>query len=444
MPKVMNNLPEQGTLKASSKTSPEVSSFQHGLAQISIIEGKSHWKKATKLIKIQRCVQGKVNVNNKMGSLASELSDSDPLKIISLSSQRALQSFGRAQSKCASNTWKTREGSSFKIPTPSEAGVVEFEACPGAAKSTGAMSPFKVRQPAFKCHELFNRDFARIRSAFGISEREFYAVLGLQEKRVESSYSVIGSGNNSGKSQSFFLLSSDQRFLLKSCTKRDVKTLTAILQGYADHVESCKNADGSNESLLPRMIGLYKLEFYGAPRIPNVTMVVMTNFFAGVYEIHCKYDLKGSTYKRTASEKERKKKSPVYKDLDWMAQGRKITFPSKDEINSIRKRLEKDTAFLSSNNLIDYSLLVGVHERANNKRYDGVSSEAMHVVRSVGKTEVRYFGIVDILTPYLWPKKLETICKRNLACRRGISCRSPKKYRSRFMEFCENEVFACE
>lgn len=143
-------------------------------------------------------------------------------------------------------------------------------------------------------------------------------------------------------------------------TERDVKTLTAIRRGYTSYVEIC-NTDGRNESLLPRYIGLYIFEFE-ATDIPDVTLVVMTNFFAGAYVIHQKYDLKGSRYNRTASEKERMKKSPVLKDLDWIKNGRKLTFPMKEGVQNMTKRLDNDAAFLSSNKLIDYSLLVGVHE----------------------------------------------------------------------------------
>ena len=56
------------------------------------------------------------------------------------------------------------------------------------------------------------------------------------------------------------------------------------------------------------------------------------------------------------------KKSPVLKDLDWIKNGRKLTFPMKEGVQNMTKRLDNDAAFLSSNKLIDYSLLVGVHE----------------------------------------------------------------------------------
>ena len=44
----------------------------------------------------------------------------------------------------------------------------------------------------------------------------------------------------------------------------------------------------------------------------------MNNLLPSKVRIHEKYDLKGSTYKRKASDHERSKSSPTYKDLDFL------------------------------------------------------------------------------------------------------------------------------
>lgn len=424
------------------------------LRSISINEGSKGWKLAAAHVKnLKNATQaiGKVKLENKIGKSAAELEEGDPLKTITLATQRALKSFGG-------------DGQVKSITPDKAVRSVEFDEAGAAAAATGAVDDteageetFSTRQPAFQCLEICHETFKEIRSAFGISETQFYAVLGLQKKQVISTFSVIGSSEASGKSSSFFFLSPDQRYILKSCTRRDVKTLTRILSSYRDHVKSCADSSGStdvdgdvnnsavsptNSSLLPRYLGLYKLTFQDDT--PDVTLVVMTNFFAAANEIHCKFDLKGSTYHREASEKERAKSSPVYKDLDWMREGRKISFDSADEVNTIRERLEKDTLYLSSQRLIDYSLLVGIHEIKDGTS-DNVQAqdEAMDVISARTSKDIQYFGIVDILTPYVAKKRAETICTGTLICRPGISCQPPMKYQKRFMAFVDEEVLAC-
>jgi hypothetical protein len=50
----------------------------------------------------------------------------------------------------------------------------------------------------------------------------------------------------------------------------------------------------------------------------NIRFVVMNNLLPSSVRMHEKYDLKGSTYKRKASRKEKQKKSPTLKDLDFL------------------------------------------------------------------------------------------------------------------------------
>jgi len=402
---------------------------------------------------------GHIKLENKIGTRASDLPLSDPLRIIATALQRSIRLFGSTRSSfSAPSKVKGSLAASF-LPQSIEEGLrtspstVEFE----RVKSGGANcvagdegknllpqnGTYNVPQPAFRCSQLHANEFKEIRGAFGIPNRQFFSVLELQNRLTESDFSVIKAGDTAGKSPSFFFLSSDQRFILKSCTKRDVQTLGEILSAYRAHLETCTTIRNGNSSLLPRYLALYRLEFPGDPTIFPVTIVVMTNFFAGVYEIHRKFDLKGSTHNRFASEKERAKKSPVYKDNDWLEEGRKLTFTTEEKTAAIRTRLARDTEFLARQHLIDYSLLVGIHENNRGIIKDG-RIEAMGVVYSRSTTEIRYFGIVDILTPYILKKRAETFFMGTLQCQPGISCQPPNKYQRRFMEFSDRYLLATE
>mmetsp|Transcript_38065 Transcript_38065/g.77461 ORF Transcript_38065/g.77461 Transcript_38065/m.77461 type:complete len:329 (+) Transcript_38065:167-1153(+) len=254
------------------------------LRHINVSEGKKGWEKAAARIKdltnVTQAV-GKVKLENKIGTSAADLHDADPLKTISLATQRALKSFASFEGMGES----TEDLRSVEFDEEAQVGAGEGESGKGTddARAVGATgSTFSAHQPAFECFEIFHDTFKDIRKALGITETQFYAVLGLQDMQSISSFAVIGSGDASGKSPSFFFLSPDQRFILKSCTKRDVKTLSRILPSYRDHIKSCVTDDGNgNSSLLPRYIGLYRLLF--KDHTPDVTLVVMTNFFAGNY-----------------------------------------------------------------------------------------------------------------------------------------------------------------
>lgn len=58
--------------------------------------------------------------------------------------------------------------------------------------------------------------------------------------------------------------------------------------------------------------------------------------------MHLKYDLKGSTYKRRASPKEREKKVPTCKDLDFIQDLPEGVQLESDNYNALTKTIQRD------------------------------------------------------------------------------------------------------
>lgn len=327
--------------------------------------------------------------------------------------------------------------------------------------------------PGFRAPEA--EMFSRARMAAGFPPARYYATMGLQDGRMDPTLVQVGSSDAAGKSGAFFLLSPDQQLIAKSCTNEDWHTLLKILPGYVTFMEaarsraeakqsmgrrsnsgpdlttapagnsgnngSARNVDtgrvrGFTETLLPRFLGLYSVQVAEQPK--PVRVLVMANVFGGQLTINRRYDLKGSTHGRKASNKELGKKQPVYKDLDWKANEESLGLGDVNIVH-IMETLRQDAQFLDKHMLMDYSLLVGVHVIGES---EGDVREVMNVVTVKDETRHCYIGIIDVLTPYRVRKRAETFALGTAFCGRDISCQHPRVYARRFIEFCESYVFA--
>ena len=158
-------------------------------------------------------------------------------------------------------------------------------------------------------------------------------------------YSRVGTP---GKSGAFFFITKSTCYLLKSVTEEELATALEIMPNYHRHVQ--KNP----YTLLSNFYLLFEMTY----KQTKHRFIVMNNVFFTPLTIHRKYDLKGSTAGRVASESERKKKSPILKDKDINQGDVKLNLNLKQ---NFYRRLESDVIFLQENDIMDYSLLLGVH-----------------------------------------------------------------------------------
>ncbi|XP_011087754.1 phosphatidylinositol 4-phosphate 5-kinase 8 [Sesamum indicum] len=153
-----------------------------------------------------------------------------------------------------------------------------------------------------------------------------------------------------GKSGSIFYLSHDDKFVIKTLKKSELKVLLKMLPHYYDHVQVHDN------TLITKFFGAHRIALGHGKK---VRFVVMGNMFCTELRIHRRYDLKGSSHGRFTN-KDEIDETTTLKDLD-------LTYEfHMDRLlhESLFRQLTLDCAFLESQQIIDYSLLLGLHFRA--------------------------------------------------------------------------------
>ncbi|KAK8552563.1 hypothetical protein V6N12_041151 [Hibiscus sabdariffa] len=294
-----------------------------------------------------------------------------------------------------------------------------------------------------------------------------------------------------GKSGSFFYLTQDDRFMIKTVKKSEVKVLIRMLPSYYQHVCRYEN------SLVTKFYGVHCVKPVGGQK---TRFIVMGNLFCSEYRIHRRFDLKGSSHGRSTDKPEEEiDETTTLKDLD-------LNFVFRLQGNwfeELMKQIDRDCEFLEAERIMDYSLLVGLHFRDDNRgdkmglspfllrtgnkdsyqnekfmrgcRFLEAELQDMDRVLSGRKPLIRlganmparaermvrrsdfdqytqggagrfshggevyevvlYFGIIDILQDYDISKKLEHAYKSLQADPTSISAVGPKHYSKRFQDF---------
>ncbi|KAJ4455455.1 putative Phosphatidylinositol 4-phosphate 5-kinase 9 [Paratrimastix pyriformis] len=244
----------------------------------------------------------------------------------------------------------------------------------------------------FKFKDYAPMAFRELREKFGVDQAEF--MLSLCGSRC---FSTI---RTPGKSSSTFFYSHDGTYMIKTMSRNDAKCLRKLLPAYYNHVMQHPH------TLLTRFFGLYRVKPYKSHKLPpsssrlpapalqlpppssqlpapssrlpapasqlpppssrppapasqlSVHFVVMGNIFDTEAQIHDVFDLKGSTVGRAATAQEKLQPMCIYKDLDFKE---RIFYMGPAKRRLLLDQLRADVGFLAANNIMDYSLLLGVH-----------------------------------------------------------------------------------
>ncbi|RMC01378.1 hypothetical protein DUI87_21816 [Hirundo rustica rustica] len=349
----------------------------------------------------------------------------------------------------------------------------------------------------FKFKEYCPLVFRNLRERFGIDDQDYQSRSGHSQPHPRVSVALAVppcprrarpcvpqnsvtrsapvNSDSQGRCGARFLTTYDRRFVIKAVSSEDVAEMHNILKKYHQFIVECHG-----NTLLPQFLGMYRLTVDGV----ETYMVVTRNVFSHRLTVHRKYDLKGSTVSREASDKEKAKDLPTFKDNDFLNEGQKLHVGEESKKNFLEK-LKRDVEFLAQLKIMDYSLLVGIHdvdraeqeemeveERAEDEECenDGLGGNPISSygtppdspgnllnyprflrarrVRPLRgcvcheeprEKEVYFMAIIDILTPYDTKKKAAHAAKTvKHGAGAEISTVNPEQYSKRFNEFISN------
>lgn len=185
----------------------------------------------------------------------------------------------------------------------------------------------------------------------------------------------------------------------------------------------------------------------------------MNNLLPSQYLCHERYDLKGSTFGRYTNTIKRTDAHVTLKDLDLYTTYRVSTV----DLRELHCQLQRDCNLLSTLNIMDYSLLLGVHYKSlaaaeadalTTLRLESNShnpallqrmtfsqlarkQKGMAAMTESGEAVLLFVGIIDILQQFGMTKKCEHLAKgvRYFEHKNEISVVPPTQYALRFKDF---------
>lgn len=208
---------------------------------------------------------------------------------------------------------------------------------------------------------------------------------------------ILSELGSPGKSGSFFYFSRDYKYIIKTIHHAEHKLLRKILREYYVHIEKNPN------TLISQFYGLHRVKIpYGR----KIHFVVMNNLFPPHRDIHQTFDLKGSTVGRELREEELERNPrATLKDLNWLRRNYHFEFgPGKKEM--FIDQVRRDVALLQRLKIMDYSLLVGIHDMSKGNE-ENLRDKTLQVFQPGGERSIEPRPNMLLRTP----SKVETARK---------------------------------
>lgn len=295
---------------------------------------------------------------------------------------------------------------------------------------------------------------------------------------LESFRNIKSEDFSGGKSGAFFFCTPDKKLVAKTITKKELRCLLNILDRYCYHMTPRRFRKQpitarllGCSSLVTKIYGCYTIKMYNR----KISLMVMHKL-ASSATIDEQYDLKGSWVGRFAYT------GGTLKDNN-LSTSVHIT---KLEALDVLMQAACDVGFLQACQLMDYSLLLSVHNcrdarntgrhctfeqqgqtshfepqgqsqglgtshnTHNNGDGNGDGNELIDPEFAAGVHNtleggiqsaylqgpgIYYLGIIDVLTRWDCSKRMENCCKSNMLChsKQGISSVEPRFYAQRFL-----------
>uniref|UniRef100_A0A3B4TG03 Phosphatidylinositol 5-phosphate 4-kinase type-2 alpha n=1 Tax=Seriola dumerili TaxID=41447 RepID=A0A3B4TG03_SERDU len=302
----------------------------------------------------------------------------------------------------------------------------------------------------FKFKEYCPLVFRNLRERFGIDDQDFLNSL---------TRSAPLNSEAQGRSGARFHTSYDKRYVIKTISSEDVAEMHNILKKYHQGSTVAREASDKEKQPPPPE------DVPPRPKSGNVqqrlqTLRIATRFYCAMKHVRDAKEL------------------PTYKDNDFINDGQKI-YINEENKKMFLEKLRKDVEFLAQLKLMDYSLLVGIHdvERSEQEEVESEDNEAEEEGESDGggigtppdspsntldstkplspgefdpaidvyaiksnesapRKEVYFMAVIDILQHYDAKKKAAHAAKTvKHGAGAEISTVNPEQYSKRFYDF---------